>query len=89
MEQGSKSTDPVSEFDVRLAILRDKDLFRPFVIEATCSLREAFSQKKVREETALLVGEHKGEVTALLTHQMGYHHVARGELGGEPWLASF
>jgi hypothetical protein len=26
---------------------------------------------------------------ALVTDQMAYHHVAQGEIAGEPWMVSF
>ena len=30
-----------------------------------------------------------GQHLALSTMQMSYHHVAQGELAGEPWMVSF
>jgi len=30
-----------------------------------------------------------GQKLALVTRQMAYHHVAQGELAGEPWMVTF
>ena len=37
----------------------------------------------------LLVFERGGEQRGLLLPQMVYHHVAQGELAGEPYLVTF
>lgn len=39
--------------------------------------------------TELIVFERAGESRALLMRQMAYHHVAQGELAGQPYLVSF
>jgi hypothetical protein len=33
--------------------------------------------------------EHDAGALALLTQQMSYHHLAQGEMAGEPWMVSF
>lgn len=37
----------------------------------------------------LIVFSRGGESRALLMKEMAYHHVAQGELAGEPYLVSF
>ena len=79
----------MSEFDATRAILSDEDQFEPFYVKATRPLREALASGDVRKDTPLLIMERDAGVLALLTHQMSYHHVAQGEIAGEPWLVSF
>jgi hypothetical protein len=33
--------------------------------------------------------DHPAGRLAFLTDQMAYHHVAQGEMNGEPWMVSF
>jgi hypothetical protein len=37
----------------------------------------------------LIVFSRNGMRRALIAREMAYHHVAQGELGGEPYLVSF
>ncbi len=88
-EQTSQSRKTMTEFDASRARLSDKDQFEPFYVKVTRPLREAFASGNVREDTPILVMERDAGVLALLTQQMSYHHLAQGEMAGEPWLVSF
>ena len=44
---------------------------------------------RVDDDTALLVLKQGGSTLTFLTMQMSYHHIAQGELAGEPWMVSF
>ncbi len=79
----------MSEFDISRATLSDKDDFQPFYVETTRPLQEALASGDVREDTPVLVMEGATGVLALLTRQMCYHHLAQGEMAGEPWMVSF
>lgn len=76
-------------FDIDRAYLVEPSPFAPFYVTETQPLREALRGRLVREETPILVFERAGRRLALSTEQMTYHHVAQGELAGEPWLVSF
>ena len=79
----------MTEFDASRAWLSDEDQFEPFYVEVTRLLREALASGNVREDTPILVMERDAGVLALLSRQMSYHHLAQGEMAGEPWLVSF
>ena len=76
-------------FDPDRAILSDQRMFDPFLVTDTEPLEEALDEGRVREDTPLLVVEREGQRLGLLTLQMAYHHVAQGELAGEPWMVAF
>ncbi len=74
------------EFDSERAILKSPDMFKRFNVSGNgVPLNEA----NLRPKEVLLVFERAGERRALLQRQMVYHHVAQGELAGEPYLVSF
>jgi len=73
-------------FDSDRAILKGPDQFKRFNVTGNgVSLDEAHLKPK----EMLLVFERAGQRRALLQKQMVYHHVAQGELAGEPYLVSF
>jgi len=74
------------EFHASRARYSGPDQFPRFRItgEGT-SLREAGLSPKA----LLLVYERAGQRRALLVNQMTWHHVAQGELAGEPYVVSF
>ncbi len=88
-QQTNQSRKAMTEFDASRATLRNKDMFQPFYVKATRPLREALASGNVREDTPVLVMEGHAGTLALLTQQMSYHHIAQGEMAGEPWLVSF
>jgi len=40
-------------------------------------------------DTELITFTRGGQTRALLAREMAYHHVAQGELAGQPYLVSF
>ena len=77
-----------TEFDSNRATLRDKNIFPPFQVEATVPLKEALKSGDVHEDMDLMLIERNTRTLALLAQQMVYHHVAQGEMAGEPWMVS-
>ena len=67
----------------------DSTIFAPFRVTDSEPLRAALAAGRLADETGVLVLEHPAGRLALVTDQMAYHHVAQGELAGEPWLVSF
>ena len=43
----------------------------------------------VSDDTPVLVFEAGGSTLVLVSSQMAYHHVAQGEMNGEPWMVTF
>ena len=76
------------EFDISRARVGG-GRFEPFQVRETQLLSDALAADVVESDTRLLVMEHEAGRLALLTDQMVYHHVAQGELAGEPWMVSF
>jgi len=79
----------MAEFDLERASLFERESFEPFVVQATQPLEEALARGEVGGDTPVLMLARAGGAVVLLTRQMVYHHVAQGELAGEPWLVSF
>ncbi len=86
---GNETRKTIPEFDVSRATLSDKDEFQPFRVNTTRPLQEALASGNVGEDTQVLAMEGTVGALALLTRQMCYHHVAQGEMAGEPWMVSF
>jgi len=84
-----EGTVTAATFDVDRAMLSDEPMFDPFYPTGSRSLQEVRDERLVDDETPLLVVEVGGRQLGLLTAQMAYHHVAQGELAGEPWLVTF
>ncbi len=76
-------------FDASRANLSSTDMFEPFHVGSTQSLQRALDEGDVAPDTPILALERDGGTLTLLTQQMSYHHVAQGEIAGEPWLVSF
>ena len=87
MTPGSAQT--AEDFDESRAFLNDEPMFDAFYPETYEPLSAARRDGRVRDDTGLLVLT-RGEATlALVTTQMAYHHIAQGEMAGEPWMVSF
>ena len=43
----------------------------------------------VADGTVVVAFNLSGKTLALVSSQMSYHHVAQGELDGEPWMVTF
>ena len=76
------------EFDIDVARIGG-GRFEPFLVSETEPMRDAMSAGKLQDDTRLLVLDHPAGVLAFLTDQLTYHHVAQGEIDGEPWMVSF
>lgn len=60
--------------------------FKPFIVPVK---GQSLSKTSLRPDEELIVVERKGEYRTLLACEMAYHHVAQGELAGEPYLVTF
>ena len=79
----------MDDFDPGRAILNDESWFDPFRPTSLESLADAADDGRLASDAPLLVLERDGRHLALSTMQMSYHHVAQGDLAGEPWMVSF
>ncbi len=73
-------------FDAERASLKSPDYFQRFRVSGE---GEPIHELGLKPQTQLLVFERGGQRRSLLRHQMIYHHVAQGELAGEPYLVTF
>jgi len=73
-------------FDVERASLSSPDQFRRFRVSGD---GEPLRTAGLKPQTQLLVFERGGQRRAILRDQMIYHHVAQGELAGEPYVVTF
>ncbi len=76
-------------FDAERAFLGSRPIFTPLKDPSFEPLEGALRRGEVEEDTPLLVFEAGEETLALVTAQMSYHHVAQGEMAGEPWMVTF
>ena len=76
-------------FDLDRALLTDEPFFDAFYPTEYERLDDVRSSGRVNDDTALLVLRRGDTSLALLTMQMSYHHIAQGEMAGEPWMVSF
>ncbi len=76
----------MSNFDLSRAILKGKPQFEPFAAPAR---GEALAKAQLQPDEALLLMERGGTVKTFLLKQMAYHHIAQGDVNGEPYLISF
>ncbi len=87
--EGEGEFKRVVGFEPGRAILDDAWGFDPFPVTKMEPLKSALEDGRVTEETGVLLLERGGTRLALLTEQMAFHHIAQGELEGEPWMVSF
>jgi hypothetical protein len=85
----AQNTDFDTDFDIDIARIGVGSRFEPFRVSETEPLRDALSAGKLQSDTRVLVMDHPAGRLAFLTDQMAYHHVAQGEMNGEPWMVSF
>ncbi|MDP5275636.1 DUF3179 domain-containing (seleno)protein [Chengkuizengella axinellae] len=80
----------MNTFDTKRAILHEKDLFPRFKVKNhNDKLEELLKNKNIKPNDELLVIERNGQKLAFPIAQIAYHHVAQGELSGEPYLVTF
>ena len=86
---GPGSAQTAEDFDLGRAYIGEEpmfDAFYPTEYEELASVRRS---GRIKDDTALLLLQRGGTTLTLLTMQMSYHHIAQGELEGEPWMVSF
>ncbi|KKK45157.1 hypothetical protein LCGC14_0796520 [marine sediment metagenome] len=74
------------DFDVNRTRLGQPDMFFRFRVPEEGIL---LTKANLNPEVMLLIVERNNTHRALLLRQMAYHHVAQGELEGEPFVATF
>ena len=81
---------PVKDgFDTDRAIFWETPNFVPLHDPDWQPLRGVVRSGEVAEETPVLAFEAGGRMLVLVSSQMSYHHVAQGEMEGEPWMVTF
>lgn len=81
---------PVKEgFDTGRAILWARPNFVPLRDPRFQPLRTVLRNGAVEDDTPVLVWRAGGATLAMVSSQMAYHHVAQGEMAGEPWMVTF
>ncbi|PTM59157.1 DUF3179 domain-containing (seleno)protein [Desmospora activa] len=75
------------EFDVK-RIIRDNH-FQPFLIDGTEPLQELVGRNRIKASDEILIVERAGIRMAFSLYQMTYHHVAQGEVAGQPFILAF
>jgi hypothetical protein len=83
----------MTAFDARRALLVRGDIFAPFRVKTTRPLSDALAggslpQRVLRADEPVVVAEWFAAPVVLLKRHMAFHHVAQGEIAGEPWLVS-
>ena len=81
---------PVKDgFDPDVALLWAQPNFIPLRNPEWQSLRAARRSGEVSDETTVVTFDVQGKTLALVSGQMAYHHVAQGQMDGEPWMVTF
>ena len=81
---------PVKDgFDTDRAIFWARPNFTPLRDPEWQSLRRARRAGDVNDETTVVTFDVRGKTLVLVSSQMSYHHVAQGEMEGEPWMVTF
>ena len=83
------SAQTAADFDEGRAWLSDEPLFDAFYPTEYEPLSDVLADRRVQDDTGLLVLRRGDMTLALHTLQMSYHHIAQGDIEGEPWLVSF
>jgi hypothetical protein len=60
--------------------------FKPFIVPLKA---QPLAKANFHPDEELIVIERKGQYRAFLAREMAYHHVAQGEIVGEPYLVAF
>jgi hypothetical protein len=77
------------DLDTARLWLADSTIFVPFQVTGTVPLKQALDDGTLDPDTKLVILERGGNRLALVLVQIAYHHVAQGDLMGEPWMVSF
>lgn len=81
--------EKAQKFDLQRATLHHRDTFKPFRVRQTEGLGSLVERGVIHTNAPVLTLTQHDASLAFLTHQMNYHHLAQGELAGEPYLVSF
>ncbi len=76
-------------FDTNRAIFWKAPNFLPLRNPEWRSLEDTRRAGDISDDTPVLVFEVGGSTLVLVSSQMAYHHVAQGEMNGEPWMVTF
>ena len=76
-------------FDINRAIFWKAPNFVPLRDPEWKLLSDVRRTGDVADDTPVLVFEAGGSTLVLVSSQMAYHHVAQGEMNGEPWMVTF
>ena len=76
-------------FDINRFSNSGNGWFETFHVDRTRPLEDVLAAGEVAGETRLLVLETEAAPLALLIDQMGYHHIAQGQVDGKDWMATF
>ncbi|MDR6227213.1 DUF3179 domain-containing (seleno)protein [Desmospora profundinema] len=76
------------EFDVGRITWGDT-VFERFDVDQANPLKDLVRRRRMRPADKVLVVERAGKRLAFSLYQMTYHHVAQGELAGQPFILSF
>ncbi len=76
-------------FDTDRAIFWASPNFVPFRNQEWRPLADVRRAGDLSDDTPVLVFEVGASTLVLSTSQMAYHHVAQGEMNGEPWMVTF
>ena len=79
----------IEGFDTGRAILWSAPNFVPLRHPEWRPLRDALRSRDVSDDTPVLVFDAGGSTMVLVSSQMSYHHVAQGDMNGEPWMVTF
>ncbi len=76
-------------FDINRAIFWAAPNFVPLRDPDWRSMSDARRVGDISDDTPVLVFEAGGSTLVLVSSQMAYHHVAQGDMNGEPWMVTF
>lgn len=76
-------------FDAERAYLGSEPTFTPLRDPDFEPLRAVLRRGELTDDTPMLAFEAGGRTLALVSSQMSYHHVAQGDMAGEPWMVTF
>ena len=76
-------------FDTDRAIFWANPNFDPFREQNWQPIGDVLGGDDVSEDTPVLVFEAGGKKLVFVSSHMAYHHVAQGEMEGEPWMVTF
>ena len=77
-------------FNFDKAIQYKSSPFKAFDVEDDfMPLSDAIQQGDIEPDNPVLVAERASSIIVLDRREMSYHHVAQGEMNGEPWMVVF